>query len=370
MAVPEMDAECLTPTLHPLLEMASAALEHGGVRWCLLRWPANPVAPAGDVDLLVHPRDIGRLPSLLAPLGLVRFPGVGSGWEQVFLAYHAATDCWIRLHFVAALAFGSRHRLRTEAEEACLERRVRAGTLAELAAEDAFWATLLHVLLDKGAIAPRHRDRLQKRVRGTEPGGPLRAVIERVCPRGWDTARLLECVRRGDWDELEQLAPNLASAWRKRGSFVARIGRLLGECLRLPARMGNHWRRRGLSVALLGPDGAGKSTLAAGLQQSFFCPVRTIYMGFGVSGKKSSRDAQRSASRAPLRVAAKRDLAPGRLLVLWRRFLEARYHQLRAPGALRSLHLRRPGAAAWPAWPSAPSLLVGQGATLARRPTR
>ena len=36
---------------------------------------------------------------------------------------------------------------------------------------------------------------------------------------------------------------------------------------------------RGLTVALLGPDGVGKSTLLAGLAQTYPAPVRQIYMG-------------------------------------------------------------------------------------------
>lgn len=37
--------------------------------------------------------------------------------------------------------------------------------------------------------------------------------------------------------------------------------------------------RKGLTVALLGPDGVGKSTLLANLTASYPGPVRTIYMG-------------------------------------------------------------------------------------------
>ena len=40
------------------------------------------------------------------------------------------------------------------------------------------------------------------------------------------------------------------------------------------------WKtRKGLTVALLGPDGVGKSTLLAGLAASYPVPVRQIYMG-------------------------------------------------------------------------------------------
>lgn len=38
-------------------------------------------------------------------------------------------------------------------------------------------------------------------------------------------------------------------------------------------------RQRGTTIALLGPDGAGKTSLAAGLARSLPPPVRTIHMG-------------------------------------------------------------------------------------------
>ena len=43
-------------------------------------------------------------------------------------------------------------------------------------------------------------------------------------------------------------------------------------------------RRRGLAVALLGPDGAGKSTLAQAIAESFPLPVRVVYMGLWRDG--------------------------------------------------------------------------------------
>ena len=39
------------------------------------------------------------------------------------------------------------------------------------------------------------------------------------------------------------------------------------------------WPRRGPSVAVLGPDGAGKSTLTRGIADAFGLPARVVYMG-------------------------------------------------------------------------------------------
>ena len=52
------------------------------------------------------------------------------------------------------------------------------------------------------------------------------------------------------------------------------------------------WKtRKGLTVALLGPDGVGKSTLLAGIAASYPVPVRQIYLGMwqGVGGPGYTR---------------------------------------------------------------------------------
>ena len=67
-------------------------------------------------------------------------------------------------------------------------------------------------------------------------------------------------------------------------------------------------RRRGLSVALLGPDGVGKSTLVAGLTQTYPLPVRTVYMGMWQGADRPGRtrlDAAVAIVVRPFRVWAR-----------------------------------------------------------------
>jgi hypothetical protein len=127
-------------------------------------------------------------------------------------------------------------------------------------------------------------------------------------------------VRREQWHQLEQQGPALAAAWGRRQGWNAALGRLERWLRQVPARLG--CLRRGLSVALLGPDGAGKSTLVAGLTHAFVTDARIIYLGFGISGGQS---------RPPLLARLRLPVlgAPGRLLVLWDRFLRACFHQTR-----------------------------------------
>jgi len=69
---------------------------------------------------------------------------------------------------------------------------------------------------------------------------------------------------------------------------------------------------------VLGPDGAGKSTLCAALASSFVLPVRSMYMGL-------TGGALRYADR--VRIPGVRLLL--RLCVHWARYLTARFHQAR-----------------------------------------
>jgi len=52
-----------------------------------------------------------------------------------------------------------------------------------------------------------------------------------------------------------------------------------------------------VSVALIGPDGAGKSTVARMLATSFPMPVRTLYMGISLESSNLSLPSSRLASR-------------------------------------------------------------------------
>jgi thymidylate kinase len=76
--------------------------------------------------------------------------------------------------------------------------------------------------------------------------------------------------------------------------------------------------RRGLSVAVLGPDGAGKSTLASSLCAHVPLPSRTIYMGLTGGALHHARR---------LRIPGVVFVASA--AIIWGRYLRACYHQAR-----------------------------------------
>jgi hypothetical protein len=304
----------MVPPLHPLLETVFLALEIAGFRWALLRVPENLAIPDGDIDLLVDRADLRRASSILQSLGFAPVPDHGYGFH--FLRYHKDTGCWLWLHVVTELSFGPYYALKTGAGAGCLARRQRLGALVTLAPDDAFWALLLHCIIDKGTIAPRHQRHLQALVGKVQLTGPLACFIDQVLPPDWSVSHLLTGLRCGNWPALERLRPSLSARWRLKQGITDRHLRTLG-LLRAKHQARTLLRRRGLSVALIGPDGAGKTTLAEAIQRDFILPVRIIY-----GGLTGGRLPQVDALRVPVLVVG------GRFGVFWCRYLLALYHQL------------------------------------------
>jgi thymidylate kinase len=302
--------------LHPLLDSAFEAFFTEGIRWSLLRLPAVIGArDGGDVDLLLALNDVERAEGCLEKIGFVNVSPYRRSVHRQFLAYHRPTDCWLCLDIVTELSFGRHNSLRTRAEAQCLSRCQYQGGVPRLAPDDDFWVLVAHCLVDKGHIAERHRISLQKLLRHARSDGPIADSLRKLSVSGWSLSHVLSCVADADWTTLENIAPALAAAVLKQHKFVP-LQMINLRLSRLIDRARNLRRNRGLGVALLGPDGAGKTTLMLSIQQSFMLPVRPVYMGL---------------TGGLLRYIGMLHLPGivflGRLLVFWSRYLLAQYHQ-------------------------------------------
>jgi thymidylate kinase len=332
--------------LHPVLESAFDALNRAGINWCLIRFPSSMSAPTGDVDLLVDRSDNARTRRILTTLGF----GTLQLWgrqdpEAFYVVYHRLTGLNLCLHVATQLSFGPAHAIRTDTAGGCLQRRRRRGTLYESHPKDAFWILLLHCLLDKGNVAPRYQADLRRLAEWAQADDELARVIEALCPAGWGASELIERVRCDDWGPLDDLARHLKDSTggerpldrllqsaamliatlssRKVLRYAWEKGRLLIiRCRGRRGLWGTQSRpmsgEQGLTVALLGPDGVGKSTLATNLANSLsdFAGVRTFYMGLGYGGLPR-------LARLPIPGS----LAAVGLLTLWWRYIQARYHR-------------------------------------------
>jgi hypothetical protein len=266
--------------VHPRLDDAFRALDAAGVAWAVLRGLDRLADPEGDVDLLVA-ADAGD--AVVAALAAARFgelPAAGRGSHRFFLGLDRSGG-WLKLDVVDDLAFGRWAETDSGIAAACLARRTRSGGSPwRLADEDAAWAELLHLLLDPGHWTRERTRRLgavAARASDLPLDGPVVAWLRRVDPAA--PAALLAAIRASASGAARANAKAVRRAAIRRDPLGAalRLGRTVvrRRLSRAPLPIG----RRGMVVALLGPDGAGKSSVARRLSVLSPLPVRTFYLG-------------------------------------------------------------------------------------------
>ncbi|HEX2105283.1 MAG TPA: hypothetical protein VHF51_16645, partial [Solirubrobacteraceae bacterium] len=199
----------------------------------MLRGVADLHAPAGDVDLLVAPADGPRLAAAADRLGFARLPARRRGSHAFYLAYDPDGDLWLKLDVVTELAFGPKFELPSAAAADCLRRRHRASGVPVLARPDAFWALLLHRLLDRGRIGDAARELRRLAADPDCADSPLAREVDELGAPGCASAVLLDAARRGQWERLEALAPELAAAWARARRGAVRRRRAVARLWRL-----------------------------------------------------------------------------------------------------------------------------------------
>jgi thymidylate kinase len=264
------------PQIHPALDRAFRALGRAGVTWALLRGADDLTRPSGDVDLLVAPDALPLLDDVLEGAGLHRMGMRGHGSHRFYFCF-ADDGSWVKLDVVSRIDFGRYHELPIPVAGACLERRRVSGPVWRLAPEDEAWLYLLHLLLDKGAVVAGRRESARTAAGAAATDSPVARHLD--SEMGPDVAqRIRDAVLTADAGITSVTSSWLRATWTRRHPVRARWARYRNRLLRrleLPVRL----RSRGLVVALVGPDGAGKTTLSQGLISSYPVPARSVYMG-------------------------------------------------------------------------------------------
>lgn len=301
------------------VQAAFDALDRSGGPWCLLRGAADLAASSGDVDVLVHPRALAPARRTLAEAGFVELPSWGRGSHRFFVAYDPAGDRWIKLDVVTELAFGRRQELPIDAAEGCLGRRLAAARPPRLHPDDAFWTYLLHALLDRRRLRPIDVAQLGELAAEAGASSHIATILSPLLPDGWTPVRVIEAARRREATALATVGRAVRRRWVRRVPLRVGSRLVVGWTSRLAGRSLAALRQRGLSVALLGPDGAGKSTISANVEERAFpVPVRRVYLG--LYGRGSDGGDRGPSGRFGL---------AGRLAWLEWRSLGARWQQAR-----------------------------------------
>lgn len=270
--------------VHPALQSAFDGLDEAGIRWALVRGSDDLRRPTGDVDLLVDARALDGLDEVVAAAGLRRVAAAGHASHRFYYAYDAGSDLWLKLDIVSAVGFGPFQDLSSPLAAGCLLRRRRDGRLWRLAPEDEAWLLLLHLLLDKGGIArPRAASAAAAAAAATSTD-PVAEFLDDHLGAG-TAAEILRTVRDRQPGPVAAVAADLRRRWVRRRPLRARSRALVARVSRRVAVPAGGPRPGGLLVAVMGPDGAGKTTLSDGVTADFPVPTRAVYMGMWREGR-------------------------------------------------------------------------------------
>jgi thymidylate kinase len=162
---------------------------------------------------------------------------------------------------------------------------------------DEFWYLLLHELLKRGDVVEHRRQRIDSLSRASDLTSPVAAEIERVSPGS--ATRLRDAVLDRKCEQLRSIGEDIRQGWC--GSRPVRVGVVtafsrLNQLLPAPTA-------GGISVAILGPDGAGKTTLAASLRRTIPMPSSYVYLGVWRDSRFENILRHITGSRLALRLA-------------------------------------------------------------------
>gem|GEM_PF-795106 len=322
-------------------------LDRAGVRYALLRGHDELFQDLDylEIDLLVHEKDVKILKDRLKPYGFVEVPSWGHAPHRFVISFSKKIGQWVKLDIVTELCYGQPIRkYKIDLAHFCLDNRLRNG-LCVLAPEFELLTTLLHCLLDKGRFDPKHKQRLlflAGKVKGNRSSAAvLEALSQRNVSEVLNWNRIRQLILNQDWTTLLGMQPFLEASLSQKGSLRSTWRHLSNKVVRKMRPLFLAIRKRGVSVVLLAPDGAGKSTLAQRLVNDKILRARLIYMGTNVEAATIKLPFTRPLARLVKSMrAGKREKTPfGMILRLlnllnkiaehWYRCLMARYALLR-----------------------------------------
>lgn len=268
-AAEEVDRGAMEPSPAPgeMLLRVFHVLDRAGVRCCILHGYEDYLqAVRSDVDCVMSRSDLRRLGRVLNEhrdeIGgrivqwmtgeepYIILAGVSEGGPPVFLHLHISTGCTLR------------HRVFYTAEEVLEGRRVCRGFWVP-AAHVEFGSTLVRRII-KGRLDERHAAALTRLFEEA----PERCCEEIARFWGWQEAEWVAlAARSGEWGSVRLRLTKLRNGLLRRTALRRPVQVAWGWLRGQMHRAGRWIRPNGASVVLLGPDGAGKSSIAEGVRR-------------------------------------------------------------------------------------------------------
>lgn len=272
-----------------LLARTLRAFDGAELNYCVLRDADRlaDLAGGGEIDVLVDPGHIDALRRCVARLGFAELSRPGHAPHHFFVGYDAAADGWLKLDVVTAIAYGRpSHAWRTPLAGPCLAHRRRTGAAVGPAAEEGLVTLLLHCVLDKAAFPEADRARLRALAAAARDHGRVTDLLDAGGATMWTAAAVAAAVAGEQWAELLGARAAIGTELDRRDPVGTPVRRLRDRFMRKADRLRRMVRPQLPMVALLAPDGAGKSSLADGLARAFPFRVHMAYMGLYQQGAR------------------------------------------------------------------------------------
>jgi glycosyltransferase involved in cell wall biosynthesis/thymidylate kinase len=308
---------------HPsgLLDVVFNRLDKEDIQYCLLRdIDQIPLMDTGgEVDILVRDEQLPRLTSILAKFGFACLPSWGYDPHHFFVAFEPKNGGWLKLDVISEIAYGKPIPiLRTNLGVHCLRRRRKIGNYFAPSPEDELFTLLFHCILDKGQFDRGKQNRLLILCQQIREEKYLTSLLQTYLGQEMDCQQLVDKIVAGDYPSLLSQKEGILARYIKNHRAGVLLRLIINKFLRKVNKWITSLQPRSIMVALLAPDGAGKSSLATGIQESFYSPVKTIYMG--LYPKKKQEQVVRRIFRTSI---------IWQIANLWRGYLLGYYHRLR-----------------------------------------
>jgi thymidylate kinase len=243
-----------------------------GVRYCVIHsWEGLPEHLGSDLDLAVHPDDKALITSIIEELKCCNY--VAYQWNNYITNGHSFYFYWVTGWTVNTVAVDMifedrRSGMILASGEEFIAGRVRHGNFW-IAAPELEFSYLLVKKANKGKVSSSQTLRLKRLVEdlGREKAEEIAGKVFRKEL----TTRIVGACTDGSIDEL--FKDLKGKAWQIPVSQrpLRTIRYWMGQCRRAIWRTSHP---SGILVAVLGPDGVGKSTVLEGLAQEFVVPLR------------------------------------------------------------------------------------------------
>jgi len=323
------------------LRQTFEALDASDIPYCVMRDFEKLFVEEDDkeIDLIIDRRVFPSARKVLDDLGFIETPSWGHEPHRFFVTYLTEIEMWLKLDIVIALRFGK--------PVSCfgdgllismVEHRIYRECCYTLAPEDELLLLLIKAVVNDGGIRGSRADALQRLWQQTKSDPERKARLDSQLRAYFgpnaDGNRAL------DHADLRWFVSRRAELIKS--LFVSQPVRTVGRYLRTrfmglisPLLYAVFWR--GGSVALLAPDGAGKSTLAAHLLAQKHLRARLIYMGINLKASVVGlpttpwfrKHVEGAGGNSIKRIVAKVLNFPNTLLEQWYRSLTGFYCRLR-----------------------------------------